>query len=67
MPTRLHRSRKLSRGWVVIVDRALFQQRKGSFIPSIVRVGAGSSEPPSPSLVSFLAAKGRRYVCTIPY
>lgn len=62
MPTRLHRSRKLSGGWVVVVvDRALFQQRKGSFIPSILRVRAGSSEPPSPSLVSSLAEKGRWY------
>lgn len=45
----------------MVVDWVFFQQRKGSFIPSILRAGAGPSELPSPSLASSLAGKGRWY------
>lgn len=39
MPTRLHRSRKLSSGWVVVVDRALFHCKSGSWAPTFSLLG----------------------------
>lgn len=52
----------------MVVDWVFFQQRKGSFIPSILRAGAGPSELPSPSLASSLAGKGSGTpdFCTAP-